>query len=658
MSGGFRSRSSKGDPTPETNRGNRHDAPRKGAGDRRDQRQRGDRRERNYGAERTSRVAGDRPARGARSDGGDGSAQRRISVGGGHQRASRDSRDSWDRHTGQGENRTPRGGRSERGSRGDRAGGGFRNTGRGRGGGFDRRNNQRGGRSREDNHRNEAPQVDLPRLTALSAIGAVFNDGAFGNIALPREITEAGLTGRDAAFATEIGYGTMRMVGVLDEIIGTCSSRELGKLDPIVLNALRMGAYQLLYTRVEDHAAVDTSVRLVPQKVKGFVNAILRQIQKKSREEWVASLAPDSEIGAIAFESGHPEWIARSYEATLESPSGAPVAANEVDSVTSAAALSVDTIAADAASEVDVDSAADTDPAGNEAATAAEASHDDSKHEREFAELRKALEADSQRPIVHLAAKPGEISADELALITGGEVGKYSPYAVYLDGGNPAYIEPVRERLAFVQDEGSQLIGRALVTTPVDDDQGRWLDLCAGPGGKATMIGSLAAIDEAEVTAVEVAPHRADLICSATDGLPVTVVVGDGRTVEVGSGFDRVLVDAPCSGLGSLRRRQESRWTKDEADIEGLTQLQYELLAAGVERAKAGGIIVYSTCSPDLRETRAIVDQALATLPVEELDAHPLVAPMTNVGTEKSVQMWTYRHGTDSMFFAVLRKQG
>ena len=170
------------------------------------------------------------------------------------------------------------------------------------------------------------------------------------------------------------------------------------------------------------------------------------------------------------------------------------------------------------------------------------------------------------------------------------------------------------------------------------------------------MIGSLAAIDEATVTAVEVAPHRGELIRKATEGLPVTVVVGDGRTVEVGGDFDRVLVDAPCSGLGSLRRRQESRWTKYEADIEGLTQLQYELLEAGINRCKTGGVVVYSTCSPDLRETREIVDKALENLPVEELDARPLVSPMDNVGEEKSVQMWTYRHGTDSMFFAVLRK--
>lgn len=535
-------------------------------------------------------------------DGRDGRDGRgRVSVGG-HKRAPRAEDESQER-TGRSGDR-----RSDNGRRGGRGQQRFQRNGRDKGSGRDRDHRRGNDNRRGDNRRNrepvqEVPDVDVPRLVTLSALGAVFNDGAFGNIALPREITEAGLSGRDAAFATEIGYGTMRMVGVLDEIIGSCSSRPLDELDPIVINALRMGTYQLLYTRVEDHAAVDTSVRLVPQRVKGFVNAILRAIQKKSLDEWIGELAPEGELAHLAFQTGHPEWIARSYRATLSSPSGAAGSTDAVEG-----------------------------------------------------ELAKALEADSTRPIVHLAAKPGEISADELSLITGGEEGRYSPYAVYLEGGNPAHIEPVREKLAFIQDEGSQLIGTALVRVEVADDGGRWLDLCAGPGGKATMIGSLAAIDEATVTAVEVAPHRGELIRKASEGLPVDVVVGDGRTVEVGGDFDRVLVDAPCSGLGSLRRRQESRWTKNEADIEGLTQLQYELLESGISRCKTGGVVVYSTCSPDLRETRQIVDKAVENLPVEELDAHPLVFPMDNVGEEKSVQMWTYRHGTDSMFFAVLRK--
>ena len=134
--------------------------------------------------------------------------------------------------------------------------------------------------------------------------------------------------------------------------------------------------------------------------------------------------------------------------------------------------------------------------------------------------------------------------------------------------------------------------------------------------------------------------------------------MADGRSPGLTPGYDRVLVDAPCSGLGALRRRPEARWRKAEGDIACLAPLQYELLASALELVRPGGVVVYSTCSPDLRETRAIVDRAVAELGAEELDAHSLVAPMEDVGSHRSVQMWPHRHGTDAMFFAVLRKAG
>ena len=156
---------------------------------------------------------------------------------------------------------------------------------------------------------------------------------------------------------------------------------------------------------------------------------------------------------------------------------------------------------------------------------------------------RQALEADSKRPIVHLVARPGEMSAEELALLTGGEEGRYSPYAVYLDeGGDPGSLEPVRDKMAAVQDEGSQLIARAVAELDVDNDHGRWLDLCAGPGGKAALMGSLASIDGARVDAVEVSATRADLIRKSTDGMPVTVHVADGRDPGLEPGFDLSLI--------------------------------------------------------------------------------------------------------------------
>ncbi|MDY6050244.1 MAG: transcription antitermination factor NusB [Corynebacterium sp.] len=451
-------------------------------------------------------------------------------------------------------------------------------------------------------------RVDLPRQTAFSALRAVFVDGAYGNIAVNQALRKSGLNGRNAAFTTEISYGVMRTVGVLDEIIADCSSRPIDELDDAVLIALRMGIYEILYMRVEDHAAVSTTVELVGANVahasdgvKGFVNAVLRTVTRSTKDEWIAKLSPEGEIAAMAFATAHPEWIAESFVRILG-----------------------------------VDGA------------------------------REELIADSQRPRVHLAARPGEITAEELALSCGGEEGKYSPYAVYLTKGNPAKVEAVQERLAFVEDEGSQLVGRSLTVAGVEGtDHGNWLDLCAGPGGKTQFIGAIAATEQAHVTAVEVVPHRADLVRQAVEGLPVTTLTADGRTVknrpEVAAvvdefgGFDRVLVDAPCSGLGALRRHQEARWIKSEEDITGLNGLQQELLQAAVELTRPGGVVIYATCSPDLRETRAIVDWGVENLPVTELDAHPLVAPMENVGEDKSVQMWTHLHGTDCMFFACLR---
>lgn len=458
---------------------------------------------------------------------------------------------------------------------------------------------QGGGRQRYTVKGRPSSIGDPAREAAFEVVLRVARDGAFANLTLPGILRERAIAGRDAAFATELAYGTLRSLGVLDAVIAKNSSRELNRIAPEVLAALRLGTYQLLYTRVGDHAAVDTSVRLVEaaghDKAKGFANGVLRSVGRTPAEEWLRVLAPESEMGALAFTHAHPEWIARSF---------------------------------------------------------AEALGDKRR------ELEAALEADSARPVVHLVARPGEISAEELALSTGGEQGRYSPYAVYLPEGDPGQLDPVRDGLAAVQDEGSQVIARAVTEVPVGDDHGRWLDLCAGPGGKAALMGAIAAIDGATVDAVEVSPHRAELIAKTVRGLPVTVHTADGRDPGLEPGYDRVLVDAPCSGLGALRRRPEARWTKEESDIAELNQLQEELLESAVELAKPGGVVVYSTCSPDVRETRRIVEKQLAKGGVEELDAREWAAGMEDVGDGPSVQMWPHRHGTDAMFYAVLHKTG
>lgn len=445
-------------------------------------------------------------------------------------------------------------------------------------------------------HRLRDAGVDKPRLVAFEVLQRVTNDDAYANLVLPTLLRERNITDRDAAFATEITYGTLRTVGVLDTVIQACSSRPLEQIQDDVLNAVRLGAYQLLYTRVEPHAAVDTTVRLVEasgnEKAKGFANAVMRTITRTPASQWIAKVSPSGELEEIAFRHAHPEWIARSFHAVLG-----------------------------------------------------------------MDELEDALAAGSARPIVHLVARPGEISAQELALITGGEEGPWSPYAVHLQSGNPGELEPVRQGMAAVQDEGSQMVARAVANAEVEgEDTGRWLDLCAGPGGKAALLGAVARIEGAHVDAVDVSAHRAKLTEKAVGDLPVTVHTADGRDPGLSGGYDRVLVDAPCSGLGSLRRRPEARWKKDESDIAELNTLQFELLESALNLVRPGGVVIYSTCSPDLRETRGIVNRAVAELGATEIDAQGLVAPMDNLGDGKSAQMWPHRHGTDAMFVAALRR--
>ena len=211
-----------------------------------------------------------------------------------------------------------------------------------------------------------------------------------------------------------------------------------------------------------------------------------------------------------------------------------------------------------------------------------------------------------------------------------------------------------------MQDEGSQLVARALTEAPlVGDDGGRWLDLCAGPGGKTALLGALGAQRGARVTAVEPADRRADLVEQNTRGLPVEVRRVDGRDPGLEPGFDRVLVDAPCTGLGALRRRPEARWRRQPSDIPELTKLQRELLASAISLTRPGGVVLYATCSPHLAETAGVVADAVRRHGVTSLDTTPLFAPAGDLVAGPAghhVQLWPHRHGTDAMFAAALRR--
>jgi 16S rRNA (cytosine967-C5)-methyltransferase len=438
--------------------------------------------------------------------------------------------------------------------------------------------------------------LDPARRVAFDVLRAVSERDAYANLALPAMLSERGLDARDAAFATELTYGTCRSRGLLDAVIESAAGRPVDRIDPVLLDLLRLGTYQLLRTRVEPHAAVSTTVEQAGIEFDtaraGFVNGVLRKIAGRDEASWVAELAPSADtdpVGHIAFTHAHPRWVAQAFTDALGARAG---------------------------------------------------------------ELDALLASDDARPAVHLAARPGVLSAEELAAAVGGTVGRYSPYAVYLSGGDPGRLDPVRDGRALVQDEGSQLVARALTVAPVDDDRGRWLDLCAGPGGKTAM---LAALAPGPITAVEPAPRRAEMVEENTRGLDVEVLRVDGRDPGVEPGFDRVLVDAPCTGLGALRRRPEARWRRQPGDVPGLTRLQRELLASAIRLTRPGGVVLYATCSPHLAETVGVVGDALRRHSVTALDTRPLFDPVDDLGDGPYVQLWPHRHGTDAMFAAALQ---
>ncbi|MDY6994980.1 MAG: rRNA small subunit methyltransferase B [Actinomycetota bacterium] len=442
--------------------------------------------------------------------------------------------------------------------------------------------------------------LDPARRAAFDVLRAVSTRDAYANLALPALLRERAISGRDAAFATELTYGTCRTRGLLDAIIAAAAGRPVERIDPVLLDLLRLGAYQLLRTRVGDHAAVSTTVEQAGIEFDtaraGFVNGVLRSIARRDEADWVAELAPaaaSDPVGHLAFVHAHPRWIAQAF----------------------------------------------ADALGGRAA-----------------ELAALLASDDSRPEVHLAARPGRLTAAELAAQTGGRVGRFSPYAVHLGDGDPGALDAVREGAALVQDEGSQLVARALTLAPVTGaDGGRWLDLCAGPGGKTALLAALGQPLGATVTAVEPAPARAELVEQNTAGLPVEVVRVDGRDPGLAPGFDRVLVDAPCTGLGALRRRPEARWRRQPGDVPALAKLQRELLASAIRLTRPGGVVLYATCSPHLAETTGVIADAVRRHPVTALDTPQLFSPATDLGAGPAAQLWPHRHGTDAMFAAALR---
>src|SRR5436190_6614618 len=426
------------------------------------------------------------------------------------------------------------------------------------------------------------------RRVACDVLLAVDERSAYANLLLPRLLRERGISGRDAAFATELAYGTLRWQGSYDAVIAACSTRSVDALDAPLRAALRLGVHQLLGMRVPPHAAVATTVDLARTvggaRVAGYANAVLRRVAQRDRDEWLNILAPaydDDPLGHLAVVHGHPRWIVEVYYDALG---------------------------------------------------------------RDIDETARACAADNVAPAVHLVARPGRSSAADLLAEVGPTAtpGRWSPYAVHLDSGDPAALRSVRSGAVGVQDEGSQLAALGAAAADVDRDR-RWLDVCAGPGGKAALLAGLAAEQGSVLLAADRAEHRARLARQAVrPASDVLVVVADGTAPAWGASmFDRVLVDAPCTGLGALRRRPDARWRRDPGDAARLHRLQVDLLDSAVGAARPGGVVTYVTCSPHPLETEAVVGDVLGRRP--DVTGEPVRGELATVPRSTmthGVQLW------------------
>ena len=456
-----------------------------------------------------------------------------------------------------------------------------------------------------------AAAVSPARRIALEVLVAVRERDAYANLLLPTLLGRARPSREDAAFATELAYGTLRGLGRYDAVVERASGRPVDRIDPPLLDVLRLGAHQLLATRTAPHAAVHQSVEqaraVAGRGAAGFANAVLRRVGERTAEQWTAVITEgvDDPVERAAIATAHPLWVARELDAAL---------------------------------------AAMADGGGD---------------------LLALLEVDDVAPPVGLAALPGLADRDAVLDQEGLPIRRHrlSPIGLELDGGDPGRIPGVAAGTVRVQDPGSQLAALALSRArPVVPGE-RWLDLCAGPGGKAALLAAEARVAGATLLSNEITPARSRLVERALAGVPGghAVETGDGRRFGDGSRrFDRILLDAPCSGLGALRRRPEARWRKQPADLPGLVALQGELLDAAVAALQPGGLLAYVTCSPVIAETSGVVDAALARHPLlRPVPTAPVIDRITghrlgDADRGTAAQLWPHRHGTDAMFVQLL----
>ncbi len=421
------------------------------------------------------------------------------------------------------------------------------------------------------------------RALALEVIRRVIDEGAYSSRLLPRLLARSGLDERDRAFASELAYGTLRRRLLLDAAIERQANRPLARMTVGAPHALRLGAYQLLYTKVPPHAAVGETVALVSGRERPFVNAVLRRIATAP-----PGVVEGDDDEALSARTGMAAWAIRELRRLLPGD-----------------------------------------------------------------EVEAAADAFARRAPLCLRATRCTATVEQLETAlrdTGASIarGTIDPDCVLVERGDPTRLPGFDAGWFAVQDQSSAFVVRTLAARPGD----RVLDVCAAPGGKAIA----AACDvgpDGFVVAADVRPRRLALAAgeSQRQHVRVHLVAQDARAPALRGPFDRVLVDAPCSGVGSARRRPELLWRIRKDELSVLARRQVSIATAAADLLRQGGRLVYSVCTFPRAETDAACDAILRHRP--DLRAVPTPGPD---GDALRHRLWPHRHQSDGMFVAAFER--
>ncbi len=440
----------------------------------------------------------------------------------------------------------------------------------------------------------KAPRPDASRLLAFDLITEVNRNDGYSNLLLPQALSSSSLDERDRSLVTELVYGTLRMQGKHDWILSQVSDRPWSEVDPGIVDIARLGLHQIHEMRIPDHASVSATVEVARKRVG------------ESKASFVNALLRSVTRKSIE------EWFAPLH-AIADPVIRLSIQYSHPEWIVSAY---FDLL-------------------------------------KDWDQVEAALVVNNIPALPTLVSWPGYSLRQELVEL-GAEATSYSQFGARWKG-NPGDLELIRHRLAGVQDEGSQLVATVFSSAAGGKT---WLDLCAGPGGKAALLSAIAKTRDIVFTANEISTPRSDLVRRVVHG--ARVWTGDGREVaHHAESFDAILIDAPCTGLGALRRRPEVRWRRTIKELRELTQLQRELISAAIGVLNPGGVLGYATCSPHLAETSVQVSDILKKYPEMELmDISQYLPPNLNDAVRAgSMSLWTHRHGTDAMFLSLLRKK-